>query len=115
MPKFPGCFGTFVGQLLVESGSGGSTKVTFGAPSVATLKLPATPGVTTVGVDVTVPVQGASQATSVQLGVVMIGGGRIETTMYTFALGTVFPALLSLSLSSALGHRVATANTAVST
>ncbi|MHB8220321.1 MAG: hypothetical protein ACYDHU_08370, partial [Acidimicrobiales bacterium] len=116
MPQFAGCFGTLVGQLLVVEGGSGSTKVTFGTPHVAPLPIPPTAGVTMAGVDVTVPVNGSTlHPPSVQLGVVLIGGGRIESTLFTFALGATFPVLLTMSLASTLAQREVIANTAVST
>jgi len=115
MPKFPQCFGAYVGDALVNGGGSGPTKATFGTPHVVPFAVPSTPGVTSVGVDVTVPVTGTARSTSVQLGIVLFADGRVESALFTFALGTTFPASLTASLASTLAQRVATASTAVST
>jgi hypothetical protein len=109
-PNFDSCFGTFIGQELVAGGNSGPTKATFGTPHVVPLIVPFHRGEAAAGVDVTVPVSGSAASTSVELGVVLIGGGRLETALYTYSLGPAFPLSLTESLTTALEQRVAAAN-----
>jgi len=109
--RFPQCFGSALGtEFLVGAQSG--TGASFGTPQVQPLALPETPGVATVGIDLTIPITSGAVTVSTQFGFVLAGGGRVEATLITFAAATVFPAPLTDSLTAALEHNIAVRGTA---
>jgi len=109
--RFPQCFGTALGTEFVD-GAQGDTGATFGTPQVQPLALPATRGVETVGIELTIPITSAAATVSTQFGFVLAGGGRVEATLITFAAAASFPAPLTASLTATLEHNIAARGTA---
>jgi len=111
--RFPQCFGTALGTEFVEGAqSGTGAAATFGTPEVQPLALPATRGVETVGLELTIPITSAAETVTTQFGFVLTGGGRVEATLITFAAATSFPAPLTASLTATLEHNIAARGTA---
>ncbi|HMD45554.1 MAG TPA: hypothetical protein VKG43_05315 [Acidimicrobiales bacterium] len=106
-PKFPGCFGTALGAYLVI-GASAAASATVGAPQVAPMSLTASPGARVAGVTVDVPLTNGSVTASLQIGVVLVGGGRAEATLVTFATPGAFSVPLTSDLAADLERNVAT-------
>jgi hypothetical protein len=106
VPKYPTCFGTAIGKLFAEgSQQSGGSGVQVGNPSVQPIALPQTPGSETVGVDVTIPVTSAAHTITIEIGVVFVGGGRAEVSLFTYSALSGFSPSLVADLSTALaGH-----------
>ncbi|MHB1775323.1 MAG: hypothetical protein ACYCU7_04955 [Acidimicrobiales bacterium] len=103
--KFPTCLGGALAGELSALGNGAGANV--GTPTVVALTtLPQLGGVRAVGTDVTVSASLAGQQASVQVGIVLIGGGRAETTLVTFAEGAAFPRLLTEGMTASLERRL---------
>jgi hypothetical protein len=99
--KFPTCLGRALAGELSALGNGAGASV--GTPTVVVLTtLPQLDGVRAVGTDVTAKATLAGQQASVQVGIVLIGGGRAETTLVTFTEGAAFPLLLTDGMTASL-------------
>jgi hypothetical protein len=118
-PKFKGCFGSAIWQTIelgaARRAASSPAGVSYGSPKIQPFSLPHHAGATAVGVEVTVPVTAASQTGAVQLGLILVGGGRIEATLVTYGVtyagSSGFPMSLTTSLTATLEHNVATAGT----
>lgn len=119
--RFGPCFGTALGQELLagarQAGTGRSPNgrasapdgsgVTFGSPTSAVLGVPVVHGTTAAGVEVSLPFTAAGVPHEVGLGMVLVAGGRLESTLVTFSGPSGFPPLLTAELAAAIEHRVA--------
>ncbi len=104
-PRFPTCFGDALANEFNSLGAGAGANV--GAPHVAQLtSLPEIGGVRAVGVALTLTATFAGQSATVQLGFVLAGGGRIESTLVTFAGNTTFPLALTRGMTATLERRM---------
>jgi hypothetical protein len=106
-PKFPSCFGTAVGASFVGAAASDGVAGELGTPVVAPLSVPAHGGVRTAAVDVTIPVTRQGTTVPVEFGIVLVGGGRAEATLYTFSEQGPFASALTSSLSLVLSRNVA--------
>jgi hypothetical protein len=109
-PRFPDCFGAAIGELFLEGARPGAAKsgLSVGEPQVQALHLSAPQGAAVVGVSVTLPLSQNSTVVPIEIGVVFVGGGRDEATLFTFSAGQAFSSALIQSLASTLAHNVAT-------
>ena len=99
---FPACFGAALATSFVGAAANDGTGSQLGQPEVTPVSLPDRKGVATAGVDVTIPVTRQGTVVPVQFGIVLIGGGRAEATLYTFSDQGPFPEALVSSLSQVL-------------
>ena len=105
---FPTCFGDALATSFVGAATNDGTGSQLGQPEVTPLTLPGHQHVATAGVDVTIPVTRQGTAVPVQFGIVLVGGGRAEATLYTFSDQGPFPALLVAGLASVLQTNIVT-------
>jgi hypothetical protein len=106
--QFPSCFGTALAALFVGAAGNVPGGGQIGQIAVQPLTLPQRAGVTTSGVDVTIPVTRQGATVPIQYGVVLIGGGKAEGTLYTFSEPQSFPSSLDSTLTSGLVHNIVT-------
>lgn len=113
-PRWSTCFGAAVGDEFRRSaqGSTAGSSADYGPPTVRALSLPQNGTARATGVDLTFPLQFGGTRTTVQLGFVFVTGGRVESTLVTFATASGFPASLTRSLTAALEADMATAGSA---
>ena len=108
--KFPSCFGEALATSFIQAGqqsSGGSAQ--FGTPQVQPVQIPSNQGIVTSGAQVTIAVTAHGVTVPLQFGVIFVGGGRFEATLYTYSSESPFPSALTTSLAGTLAQRVATA------
>ena len=104
-PRFPTCFGNALANEFNSLGSGAGANM--GAPHVAPLtSLPEIGGVRAVGVELTLTATFAGQSAAVQLGFVLVGGGRIESTLVTFAGDSNFPLATTRAMTATLERHI---------
>lgn len=104
-PRFPTCFGNALANEFNSLGSGAGANM--GAPHVAPLtSLPEIGGVRAVGVELTLSATFAGQSATVQLGFVLVGGGRIESTLVTFAGDSNFPLATTRAMTATLERHI---------
>ena len=109
-PEFAQCFGAALGQEIVLGAKAGvgSTGVVFGTPEVQPLAVPKTAGADAAGVDIIVPLSGDGQSSSLQVGAVIVAGGRLEADLITYGGPAGFPSSLTGKLAWALEQHVVT-------
>jgi hypothetical protein len=105
-PQFPSCFGAALGTSFVGAADSSTSGDQVGQPTVEAVTLPQRKGIVAAGVNVTVPVTRQGATVPIQFGVVLIGGYRAESTLYTFSEPGSFPATMTTSLSNALASRI---------
>ena len=105
--KFPECFGAALATSLVGAGRLSGTGARFGEPEVSPVRDAGAGPVVVAGAEVTVPVTAHGVAVPLQFGVVFVGGGRAEATLYTYSSAQPFPPALSRSLTRDLARNVA--------
>jgi hypothetical protein len=105
--KFPACFGAALGTSFVGAATSGASGDQVGQPQVQPIAVPRRQGVTSSGVEVTIPLTTQGTTVPVQFGVVLIGGDRVEATLFTFSDATPFPSTLTSSLSLKLADNIA--------
>jgi hypothetical protein len=106
--QFPSCFGTALAASFVGAASSVPGGGEIGQATTQAVALPQRAGVATSGVDVTIPVTRQGATVPIQFGVVLIGGGRAEATLYTFSEPQSFPSSLDSSLASELARNIVT-------
>ncbi len=104
--KFPACFGAALGTSFVGAATSGGSGDQVGQPQVQPITVPQRQGVTSSGVEVTIPLTTQGTTVPVQFGVVLIGGDRVEATLFTFSEATPFPSTLTSSLSLTLADNI---------
>jgi hypothetical protein len=104
--QFPSCFGAALGTSFVGAATATPSAGQVGQPTVQAVTLPQRAGIVAAGVDVTIPVTRQGATVPIQFGVVLVGGGRAEATLYTFSEPDAFPASLATSLSNALSSNI---------
>jgi hypothetical protein len=105
--KFPACFGAALGTSFVGAATSGAIGEQVGQPQVQPTTVPQLRGVTSSGVDVTIPLTDQGTTVSVQFGVVLVVGGPVEATLFTFSEANGFPPVLTSSLSRMLADNIA--------
>jgi len=113
--KFPACFGAALGTSFVDAVNNAGNGDQAGQPQVQEITVPQRGGVQSSGVAVTIPLSHQGGTTPVQFGVVLVGGGRAEATLYTFSTDTSFPPGLTASLSLTLANNIATESSGTAT
>jgi hypothetical protein len=110
-PQFPSCFGAALAQLFdLQGGAAAGSGV--GSPVATALSLPQQAGVHASGVSLAIPLSKGGQTTSMDIGFVLVGGGRAEAELFTFSLATPFPLSLQTSLTRTLESNVVEKSTA---
>ena len=112
--RFPSCFGGAIGTEFVDAlaKAAGQSGATYGTPTVKRLTLPQRGKASAVGVDLTLPIAAGGRSTTLQFGFAFVGGGRVESSLVTFATPSGFPAALSGRLTAALERKLLAAGSA---
>lgn len=121
-PRFGPCFSAALTQELMAGAAeaargaaqpagagptGTAPAVTFGSPTSTVLTLPPVLGTVAAGVEVTVPFVVSGVDHKVGIGMVVVGGGRMETTIVTASGPDGFPPPLLETLAGNVQHRLA--------
>ncbi len=102
---FPSCFGAAFGDLLAFGAGQGATGAAA-KPVATAMTLPQTPGVSSVGVSISVPIASGGTTQPLQLSTVFVGGGKSESTLYLYGFPESFPVSLAVSLVNTLEHNM---------
>jgi hypothetical protein len=106
-PKFPGCFGAALGTSFIGAATNAGAGNQLGQPVVQSIAHAASGGVASAGAVVTIPLNRQGTVVPIAYGIVLIGGGRAEASLYTFSEQTPFPATLQSSLAQILAGNIA--------
>jgi hypothetical protein len=105
--KYPNCFGSAIGTLFVQGIEASKSGVSPSAPQVQPLALAQQKGTTTEGETITIPVAAGGHNFSIEVGVVLMGAGKAEVTLFTYSAQSGFPAALRATLAQDLATKLA--------
>jgi len=106
-PAFSDCFGSSLGSLIAQGmRSSAGNGMTIGSPTVTSLSLPRRDGIVAAGTKISIPLGQNGVTVDVELDFVLVGAGRVESAVITFAVPGPFPAGLTSSVTGALEGRM---------
>ncbi len=107
-PDFSRCFGAAVSESVeAQAGSGSDSTAIFGTPQVRPFAVPQSAVVAAAGVDLDIPVSQDATDVEVDLQFVLVDGGRVESSLFSMAIGRPMTDRLTRSLIADLEHQVA--------